>query len=179
MTFSPNSQSQDLQSDASVAFPPPIASLNEKGQISSDEVELARDFYGDVVQSGLMPRLIPDLVATIPQFDVDPEIQASASLKVRGIFSLLNAIDERLLATVCALILEMKLANDGQTINVEEVGRRIMGYDQPQANQAAGAALLRASLWIIRFGYQNPTIFRRLLEERAEVTSVSLPRQQN
>ena len=158
----------------SVGLPPPIRDLNEAGKMSSDEVDLARAFYLDVEKSGLMPRLIPDLANLHDINCVSDEDEQAASTRVRGLFSLLNAIDERLLATVCALVLEMKLAGDGHTINIEEVGRRIMGYGLAEANSAAGAALLRAALWIIRFGYENPIVYQTLLAEREELLKVSL-----
>ncbi len=160
----------------SVGLPPPIRDLSEAGKMSADEVDLARNFYIDVERSGLMPRLVPDLASPHDVNGVSEEDEQAASLRVRGLFSLLNAIDERLLATVCALILEMKLAGDGHKINVEEVGRRIMGYSLAEANSAAGAALLRAALWIIRFGYENPVVYKTLLAEREELLKVSLQR---
>ncbi|MGI9569835.1 MAG: hypothetical protein ACR2PH_08890, partial [Desulfobulbia bacterium] len=150
----------------SVGLPPPIRDLNEAGQMSSDELDLAETFYADVEKSGLLPLMIPELAST-DSFSINSvEVGQGAEERVKGIFSLLNAIDERLLATVCALVLEMKLAGNGEPVDVEEVGRKIMGYSLPEANSAAGAALLRAALWIIRFGYENPIVYKTLLAER-------------
>ena len=158
----------------SVGLPPPIRDLNETGQMSSDELELAETFYADVEKSGLLPLMIPELASSQSINSCPDETGAGAQERVKGIFSLLNAIDERLLATVCALGLEMKLAGEGEPVDLEEVGRKIMGFSLPEANSAAGAALLRAALWIIRFGYENPIVYKTLLAEREELRQASL-----
>lgn len=165
---------ETMQPVKSVGLPPPIRNLNETGQMSSDELQLAETFYGDVEKSGLLPLMIPEL-ASAENVNISPdEAGLGAQERVKGIFSLLNAIDERLLATVCALVLEMKLAGNGDPVDVEEVGRKIMGYSLPEANSAAGAALLRAALWIIRFGYENPIVYKTLLAEREELRKTTL-----
>lgn len=147
-----------------VALPEPIQALRDGGQISADEDALARRFYYEVQQSQLLPQL-SDQAGYAQSPMSDPRIQ-EMDAQVRGIFALLNSVDEQLLGTLCALLLEMKLSGQDRPLPVEEVGRRIMGYTSQAANAAAGATLLRAALWIVRFGYQHPKLCQILLQEK-------------
>ena len=66
-----------------------------------------------------------------------------------------------------ALLLEIRAADETRPVSVVEVGRRVMGYEEEGHNEAAGGALLRAALWIIRFGYQNPIVADTMLTEQS------------
>lgn len=146
-----------------VSVPAPIQSLYDSGQMSVDEIALAKRFFYEVHQSNLLPQLNDQSSQASAQ---DQQRAKEIDTHVRGIFSLLNSVDEQLLGTVCALLLEMKLSGQDQVLPVEEVGRRIMGYSSTEANSAAGATLLRAALWIVRFGYQHPKLCQVLLQEK-------------
>lgn len=146
-----------------VGLPEPIQALRDGGQLSQEEEALARRFFYEVHQSEILPQLSG--MARAGGQPADPQA-LQMSNHVKGIFTLLNAIDEQLLGTVCALLLEMKLSGHDQPLPIAEVGRRIMGYPSEVANAAAGAALLRAALWVIRFGYRKPELCNNLLQEK-------------
>lgn len=154
-----------------VGLPDPIQALSDKGYISQEEDALARRFFYEVHQSQLLPQLNGQASAT---GSADPR-HHEIDMQVRGIFALLNSVDEQLLGTVCALLLEMKLSGHDHPLPVEEVGRRIMGYTSQEANAAAGATLLRAALWVVRFGYQNPKLCNVLLEEKQNTIEQDTP----
>lgn len=148
-------------------LPEPIRALSQGGLISPEEEALAKSFYHDVCASGLMPKLMKHSHAPIygnPQMGGLNNKEIAD--RVRGIFAMLDAIDDRLLATVCALILEISNNGEHRPLNIEDVGRRVMGYPTPEANRGAGGTLLRAALWMIRFGYNNPTICTALMHEK-------------
>jgi len=150
-----------------IGFPEPIQSLAQSGQITADEEALAKAFYRDVHRSGLLNSLIEPFGGEAAS-EAGSEAGCSETMaRLRGVFSLLDSLDERLLATVCALILELRSTAEDRPLRVEEVGRRVMGYASPEANGAAGAALLRAAIWAIRLGYKNPVICKALLSDRS------------
>lgn len=150
-----------------IGFPEPIQSLGKSGQITPDEEALAKAFYRDVYRSGLLYLLIESFGGKRTE-DLKVEAGCPETMaRLRGVFSLLDSLDERLLATVCALILEMRSTSEDRPLRVEEVGRRVMGYASPEANRGAGAALLRAAIWAIRLGYRNPVICDALLSDRS------------
>lgn len=147
-----------------VGLPEPIQNLSQSGQISPEEENLAKTFYHDVYQAGVLPQIGPDGQAAPGQGGQGAE---NAGF-VRGVFALLDSVDEQLLAAICALLLELKLVGEDHPMRLEEVGRRVMGYQSAEANSAAGAALLRAALWVVRFGYQNPQLCTNLYQEKQQ-----------
>lgn len=148
-------------------LPEPIRALSQGGLISPEEEALARSFYRDVCASGLMPKLMKHSHAPIyGSPDSHQTNNKEVADRVRGIFAMLDAIDDRLLATVCALILEFSTNGENRPLNLEEVGRRVMGYPTVEANRGAGGTLLRAALWMIRFGYNNPTVCTAMMHEK-------------
>ena len=160
-----------------IGFPEPIRSLGKSGQITPDEEALAKAFYRDVYRSGLLYSLVESFGGECSE-DMKVEAGCPETLtRLRGVFSLLDSLDERLLATVCALILEMRATNADGPLRVEEVGRRVMGYGSPEANHGAGAALLRAAIWAIRLGYRNPVICNALLSDRSNRQAFEVKRQ--
>ncbi len=149
-----------------VGYPEPIRNLSQTGQITIEEEEFAKCFYREVFQSGLMGRLVDCHEGTYSH-DVHPDAHNPEILnRVLGIFALLDSVDEAILATVCALILELRSSGEDVPLNIEEVGRRVMGYASSNVNLGAGAALLRAAIWMIRFGYDNPEICAALVKEK-------------
>lgn len=148
-------------------LPEPIRALSHGGLITKEEEELARTFYHDVCESGLMPRLMKYANAPVYRHHENkgPQNKELAN-RIRGLFALLDAVDDRLLATICALILEISNNDDHRPLNIEEVGRRVMGYNNADANLGAGGTLLRAALWMLRFGYNNPTICTAMMHEK-------------
>ena len=146
-----------------LVLPEPIRALSQGGLISPEEEALAKAFYRDVCASGLLPKFSNHPNA---EFIHSSGVDEKALKTVRGIFALLDSIDDRLLATVCALILEISAKGETRPLDIEEVGRRVMGYNTPEANRGAGGALLRASLWMIRFGYNNDTVCSAIMQEK-------------
>lgn len=171
----PQAQTQAQQNTnlGNVGLPQPIQTLREEGHISSEEEALARRFFYEVYQSELLPQINSQHQHAQPQ-QQDPQM-AQTDAQVKGIFALLNSVDEQLLGTICALLLELKLSGQGRPLPIEEVGRRIMGYSSQEANAAAGATLLRAALWIVRFGYQNPQLCQSLVQEKQTTIDHSNP----
>ena len=160
-----------------IGFPEPIRSLGKSGQITPDEEALAKAFYRDVHRSGLLYSLVQSFGGECSE-DMKVEAGCPETLaRLRGVFSLLDSLDERLLATVCAPILEMRTSSADGPLRVEEVGRRVMGYGSPEANHGAGAALLRAAIWAIRLGYRNPVICNALLSDRSNRQAFEAKRQ--
>ncbi|MEM7620434.1 MAG: hypothetical protein AAF228_08210 [Pseudomonadota bacterium] len=158
---------QSFDENQSLAMPEPIAALSQGGFISPEEEALARTFYKDVCESGLMPRLMKNAPAPIyTKYHTTNQNNKELADHIRGIFALLDAVDDRLLATMCALILEISNNGEQRPLNIEEVGRRVMGYPTQEANLGAGGTLLRAALWMIRFGYNNPTVCTAMMHEK-------------
>ncbi len=146
-----------------LVLPEPIRALSQGGLISPEEEALAKSFYRDVCASGLLPKFSNHPNAS---FIHGGPVNEETLKRVRGIFALLDGIDDRLLATVCALILEISAKGETRPLDIEEVGRRVMGYNTPEANRGAGGALLRAALWMIRFGYNNDTVCQAIMQEK-------------
>lgn len=146
-----------------LVLPEPIRALSQGGLISPEEEALAKSFYRDVCTAGLLPKFSNHPNAS---FIHGGPVDENILKRVRGIFALLDGIDDRLLATVCALILEISTKGETRPLNIEEVGRRVMGYNTPEANRGAGGALLRAALWMIRFGYNNETVCQAIMQEK-------------
>ena len=166
-----------MKESEDIGFPEPIQSLGKSGQITPDEEALAKAFYRDVHRSGLLYSLVQSFTGECSE-DMKVEAGCPETLaRLRGVFSLLDSLDERLLATVCALILEMRTTSADAPLRVEEVGRRVMGYGSPEANHGAGAALLRAAIWAIRLGYRNPVICNALLSDRSNRQTFEAKRQ--
>ena len=165
--FGYNQQQQHQQQWSSenqpLVLPEPIRALSQGGLISPEEEALAKSFYKDVCASGLLPKFSNHPSAAYAQAGT---VNEETLKRVRGIFALLDSIDDRLLATVCALILEISAKGETRPLSIEEVGRRVMGYHDPEANRGAGGALLRAALWMIRFGYNNETICTAMMQEK-------------
>ncbi len=156
-------QSQYGNENQPVVLPEPIRAMSQGGLISPEEESLAKSFYRDVCAAGLLPKFSNHPSA--PYVQAGPADEETLK-RVRGIFALLDAIDDRLLATVCALILEISTKGETRPLSIEDVGRRVMGYRDPESNRGAGGALLRAALWMIRFGYNNETICTAMMQEK-------------
>ncbi|MGH1350440.1 MAG: hypothetical protein ACRBBN_06480 [Methyloligellaceae bacterium] len=156
-------QDQTTSDNQPFVLPEPIRALSQGGLISPEEEALAKSFYRDVCTSGLLPKFSNHPNAAFIHGGPTDE---GTLKRVRGIFALLDAIDDRLLATVCALILEISIKGEQSPLDIEEVGRRVMGYAAPEANRGAGGALLRAALWMIRFGYNNEPVCGAIMMEK-------------